>query len=165
MLILPTSFNHLSESYFLCHLKHSFLKAMFRWCQAQNTHKSSVRPNTLKILFFFFAEMWGGSRRRILQSFFFQSFRSKYIYNHPSGKKCLYREKFYEEMWVNRLNDASNLYGIRRVSKCAFSHSLWHLRWLQKSIPHLLVVVQWMHTIHKVLNTIRIMLSYDVPLI
>lgn len=109
--------------------------------------------------------MWGGSRRRILQSFFFQSFRSKYIYNHPSGKKCLYREKFYEEMWVNRLNDASNLYGIRRVSKCAFSHSLWHLRWLQKSIPHLLVVVQWMHTIHKVLNTIRIMLSYDVPLI
>lgn len=53
MLILPTSFNHLSESYFLCHLKHSFLKAMFRWCQAQNTHKSSVRPNTLKILFFF----------------------------------------------------------------------------------------------------------------
>lgn len=54
LILLPISFNHLSEGYFPCHLIHmTFLKAMFKWCQAQNIHKSPVWRNTLKILIFF----------------------------------------------------------------------------------------------------------------
>lgn len=39
-------------------------------------------------------------------------------YEH-SGNKCLHRKKSYEEMCVRRLNNASNLYSIRVISKRA----------------------------------------------
>lgn len=138
LIILPISFNHLSESYFPCHLIHMiFLKAMVRWCQAQNTHKRSVWPNTLKILIFLQKcgeEAEGGYYNHFSSS---HSEANKHMHNHPSGKKCLYREKFYEEMWVNRLNDAFNLYSIRQISECACSHSLWHLDVAWKIHPSL----------------------------
>lgn len=162
LIILPISFNHLSESYFLCHLIHmTFLKAKFRWCQAQNTHKSPVWPNSQNIYFF---QKCGEEAEGRYYNNFSSSHSSIYMYDHPSGKKCLHGEKLYEEIWVNRLNDASSLYSISQISKCACSQSLWHLRWLQKSIPHLLVEIQWMYTIHNILNIIRIMLSNYVPL-
>lgn len=55
LIMLSISFSYLPESYFPCHLIHmTFLKTRFRWCQAQNTHKSPVWYDPLKIFFFFF---------------------------------------------------------------------------------------------------------------
>jgi len=50
-----------------------------------------------------------------------------------------------------------------RYLNAHIKHSLWHLRWLPKSIPHLLVAVQWMHMTHNVFNMIKIMLPDSIP--
>lgn len=136
----------------------------------EHPQKPCVTQHTQNTFFFFFCRNVGTKQKEDItiiflpESKFLHSEANTHMHNQPSGKKCLHGEKSYEEMGVNRLNNDSNLYSIRQITKCACSHSLWHLRWLPKSIPHLLVVVQWMHTIHNILNIIRIMLSNDVPL-
>lgn len=120
-----------------CVIHMSFSKAMFKWCQAQNTLKIPVWPNTLKILIFL--QKCGEEA----EGRYYNNFSSSHseantnMHNHPPGKKCLHGEKFYEEMWVNRLNNASNLYSIRWKSKCACSHSLWHSEAAPKIHPSL----------------------------
>lgn len=165
LIILPISFSHLSESYFLCHIIHmSFLKAMFKWCQAQNTLKALCDPTLSKYLFF--CRNVGRKQKEDITIIFLPVIQKQIqictitlLGRHACMGRSFMKKCELTDWIIHPTCTASD----ENLNVHLHIHCVI-LRRLQRSIPHLLVGVQWMHTIHNILNIIRITLSNDVPL-
>lgn len=84
LIILSISFNHLSESYFPCHLIHmTFLKAIIQMMPSTE-HPQKPRVTQHSQNTYFFAEMWeaeGGYYNHFSSS---HSEANTHMHNHPS---------------------------------------------------------------------------------